>query len=102
MISKRSSTWSDMPIPPSEILAEELEPRGMTQRELAARLGRPVLVVNEIVNAQKAITPDIALELEMALGIDAQYWANLESRYRITLARQCAQDEQARLGTRSG
>lgn len=102
MISNRSSTWSDMPIPPGEILAEELEPRGMTQRELAASLGRPVQVVNEIVNAQKAITPDIALELEMVLGIDAQYWANLESRYRITLARQCAQDEQVRLGTRSG
>ena len=65
----------------------------MTQRELAARLGRPAQVVNEIVKAKKAITPDTALELEMVLGIDAQYWANLESRYRMTLARQRAQDE---------
>ncbi len=93
MISKPSSTWSDMPIPPGEILAEELEARGMTQRELAARLGRPAQVVNEIVNAKKAITPDTALELEMVLGIDAHYWANLEGRYRMTLARQRAQDE---------
>ena len=52
MISKPSSTWSDMPIP-----------------------------------------PDTALELEMVLGIDAYYWANLESLYRMTLARQRAQDE---------
>ena len=92
MVSKPSSTWSDMPIPPGEILAEELEARGMTQRELAARLGRPAQVVNEIVNAKKAITPDTALGLETVLDIDAHYWANLENRYRMTLARQRAQD----------
>ena len=71
----------------------------MTQRELAARLGRPAQVVNEIIDAQKAITPDTALELEMVLGINAQYRANQESRYRITLMRQRTQ---VRLVTRSG
>ena len=81
-----------MPIPPGEILAEELEARGMTQRELAARLGRPAQVVNEIVNAKKAITSDTALGLETVLGINAHYWANLESRYQMTLAQQRAQD----------
>ena len=64
------------------------------KRACPARLGRPVQVVNEIIDAQKAITPDTALELEMVLGINAQYWANLESRYRITLTWQRAQDEQ--------
>ncbi len=78
------------PIPPGEILAEELKTRGMPQRELAARLGRPAQVVNEIVNAKKAMTQDTALELERVLDSDAQYWANLESRYRMTLARQRA------------
>ena len=102
MISKRSSTWSDMPIPPGEILAEELKTRDMTQRELAVRLARSAQVVNEIGNAQKAITPDTALELEMVLGINAQYWVNLEGRYQMTLVWQRVQDEQARSGTRSG
>ncbi len=74
----------------------------MPQRELAARLGRPAQVINEIVNAKKAMTQDTALELERVLDSDAQYWANLESRYRMTLARQRVQDEQARSGTRSG
>ena len=44
-------------------------------------------MVNEIVNGKKAITADTALELEKVLGIDAQYWTNLESRYRMTLTR---------------
>ena len=78
---------TDLAISPGEILEEELEARGMTQRELAARLGRPVQVVNEIIRAEKAVTPDTATELERVLGIPAQFWTNLESSYRTALAR---------------
>ena len=78
---------SDLPIPPGEVLAEEIESRGMTQRELAARIGRPAQVVNEIVKAKKAITPETAIELGNVLGMTAQFWLNLESEYRVTLAR---------------
>ena len=78
---------SDMPIPPGEVLAEEIEARGMTQRELAARLGRPAQVVNEIIRAKKAITPETAIELGNVLGTTARFWMNLESEYRMILAR---------------
>ena len=87
MATKVPRIFSDLPIPPGELLEEELEARGMTQRELAARLGRPAQTINEIIKAKKAITPDTALGLEAVLGIDAQYWLNLESDYRMTLAR---------------
>ena len=87
MTTKEPRAYSDMPIPPGEVLAEELEARGMTQRELAARLGRPAQAVNEIIKGKKAITAETALELEKALGIGAHFWANLEADYRITLAR---------------
>ena len=59
----------------------------MTQRELAARLGRPAQAINEIIRAKKAITPETAIGLEKVLGIDAQFWTNLESNYRLSLAR---------------
>ena len=65
-----------MPIPPGEILAEELEARGMTQRELAARLGRPAQVVNEIVNAKKAITVPYFLQLVVSSKPFAQGSSN--------------------------
>ena len=87
MTTTEPRAYSDMPIPPGEVLAEELEARGMTQRELAARLGRPAQAVNEIIKGKKAITAETALELEKALGIGAHFWANLEADYRITLAR---------------
>ena len=69
---------SDMPLPPGEILEEELEARGMSQKELAARMQRPPQVINEIIKAKKSITPETAIGLEKALGIDAHFWSNLE------------------------
>lgn len=93
MTTSSLRAFSDLPIPPGEVLEEELAARGMTQKELAARLGRPPQVVNEIIKAKKAITPETALELEKVLGIDAQFWVNLEAGYRMTLAKNKDQDE---------
>ena len=80
-------TFSDMPIPPGEVLEEEIEARGMTQKELAARLGKPAQAVNEIIKGRKAITPDTAIGLGKVLGISAHFWNTLEADYRMTLAR---------------
>lgn len=87
MMTDVSRVSSDLPIPPGEVLAEEIKARGMTQRELAARIGRPAQVVNEIVRAKKAITPETAIELGNVFGMTARFWLNLESEYRMTLAR---------------
>ena len=92
MTTRQPRAFSDLPIPPGEVLAEEIEARQMTQRELAARLGRPTQAINEIIKAKKAITPDTAIGLEKALGIYAQFWVNLESDYRMTLARNRERD----------
>lgn len=78
---------SDLAYPPGELLAEELEARGMTQKDLARLMNRPAQAINEIIKAKKAITPETALGLEAALGIEASLWTNLEADYRLTLAR---------------
>ena len=88
MTTSASRAYSDLAIPPGEVLAEELDARGMTQRELAARLGRPPQVINEIIRGKKAITPDTAIGLCKVLGIEASFWINLESDYQMTLARE--------------
>ncbi len=92
MTTSNPRVYSDLPIPPGEVLEEELEARGMTQKELAARLGRPAQTINEIIRTKKAITPETAIGLGKALGIDAQFWTNLEADYRLTLAQRQEQD----------
>jgi len=79
--------YSDLPIPPGEYLAEVIAVKGISQAELARRLGRPVQAVNEIIKGGKAITPETALQLERALDVPAHIWTGLESRYQLIKAR---------------
>lgn len=79
---------SDMAIPPGEYLEEVLEDSGISQAELARRMGRPPQAINEIVKGEKAITPETALQLEQVLGVSAQFWSNLEVEFRLILAKQ--------------
>lgn len=72
--------------PPGDFIREELETRGWTQGDLSAILGRPIQAVNEILNGKKAITADTARGLGDAFGTAAEYWLNLESSYRLSLA----------------
>lgn len=74
-------------MPPGKTLAETLETLGMTQVELAERMGRPLKTVNEIIAGKAAITSDTALQLEKVLNVPASSWTNHERIYRDTLAR---------------
>jgi addiction module HigA family antidote len=72
---------------PGETLLEILEDRGISQAELADRMGRPKKTINEIIKGKAAITHETALQLEKVLGIPASFWNNLERNYRDHLAR---------------
>jgi len=75
-------------IHPGETLKEELEARGWTQSYLAEKIGRPVQLINMIVNERKGISEDTALDFSEAFGTSAEFWMNLDVQYRLTLARQ--------------
>jgi HTH-type transcriptional regulator/antitoxin HigA len=71
---------------PGRIVARELEARGWTQKELAEIMGRPYQTINEIIQGYKQITPETAIELAQALGTSAEFWTNLEAKYRLYIA----------------
>lgn len=86
-----SSTFKpDYASPPGATLAETIEAMGLTQTELARRMGRPIKTINEIIQGKAALTADTALELERVLGVPAAFWNGLEANYREHLARQRA------------
>ena len=86
---------TDAIIPPGDILAQELEARGLSQRQLAAQLGRPQQAINEIIRGKKALTAETALDLERVLGTPAYVWVRLESYYRLALARRARAQQPA-------
>ncbi len=86
-MATKTTVYPDVAIPPGEYLAEELEARGLSQKELAKRMGRPVNAINEIINGKKAITAETALQLEGVMPeIPARFWLNLETDYQLTKA----------------
>lgn len=68
---------------PGEYLLDELDARGWTQTEFAEIIGRPLRLVNEIINGKKGITPSTARELGAALGTSAELWMNLDTAYHL-------------------
>lgn len=86
-MTTKSNEYPDVAIPPGERLADELEARGISQKELAKRMGRPANAINEIVNGKKIITAETALQLEDAMPeIPARFWLNLETDYQLAKA----------------
>ena len=74
-------------ISPGRILQRELDARGWTQKDLAEITKRPPQAINEIIKGTKQITPETARELSAALGTTAEFWINLETNYRLNLAK---------------
>ena len=86
-MATKTSTYPDVAIPPGEYLAEEIAVRGLSQKELAKRMERPVNAINEIINGKKAITAETALQFESVMPeIPARFWLNLETDYQLTKA----------------
>lgn len=75
------------PIHPGEMIKDEIEFRGITQKALAAEIGVPASVLNEVLNGKRAVTTEYALLLEAALGIEADLWLRLQLEYNKQVAK---------------
>ena len=73
---------SSVAIPPGATIEEQLNDRGMSQKELAVRMDMSEKHINKLINGDVLLTPEIAVKLEMALGVPAKFWNNLEAIYR--------------------
>jgi addiction module HigA family antidote len=77
----------DYAIPPGETMREVMESLGMSQKELAGRTDLTVQSLNRIFKGTQPITYETANRLELATGVPATMWNNLEAQYREQLAK---------------
>lgn len=76
------------PTHPGEMIREEfLVPLGMTQTELADRLGVAWTRVNQLINGKRGVTPDTALRLERLFDMPAEFWLTLQLRWDLYQAK---------------
>lgn len=77
----------DYATPPGQTLREVMESLGMSQTELAKRTDLTVQSLNRIFKGTQPITYESANRLELATGVSASMWNNLEAQYREQLAK---------------
>lgn len=71
--------------PPGATIREQLSDRGMSQKEFAARMDMSEKHISKLINGEVQLTPEVAVRLEVVLGIPAKFWNNLEAVYREKL-----------------
>lgn len=82
-----------MNIGPGEFIKEELENRNWKQEDLAEILGISLKSVNQLMMNKQAITIETAKLLSKAFGQSPQYWANLDTNYRLRLKDDTAREK---------
>lgn len=72
------------PAHPGEILRDDVLPAlGLTQGELAERLGVSRLTVSEVLHAKRSVTPDMAIRLGRLLGNGPEIWLRMQQAVDI-------------------
>ena len=72
---------------PGEVIKDELEYRGISQRRLAKEIGVPPSQLNELLNVKRALSAEMALLIEQALGLDAAPLLSLQMKYNLLSAK---------------
>lgn len=75
------------PYHPGELVKEELECRGIKQKDFAKKFGLSYSTLNEVLNAKRPVTTEFALFLEAALKINADLLVRMQTDYDIQVAR---------------
>ena len=77
---------SYQPTHPGEVLKDELEYRGISQRGLAREMGISYSVLNEVLNGKRALNTALAMMMEAALGVDAAPLLAMQNEYDMQMA----------------
>ncbi len=75
------------PKPGEILLAEFLEPMGISAYRLAKEIGVPQMRISEILGGRRAITVDTGLRLSRYFGLNDGFWTGLQLDYDAALAK---------------
>jgi HTH-type transcriptional regulator / antitoxin HigA len=68
---------------PGQFIQEELDARGWAQRDLAFILGMEETALNKIIKGRNGISLEMSRALGKALGVDEDFFANLQKTYDL-------------------
>lgn len=74
-------------IHPGEMLKDEVDARGIKQKDFAKLIGYNTTQLNEIIRGKRDFNADFALKIGKALNIDPAFWMGLQAQYDLDKAR---------------
>jgi len=75
------------PIHPGEILKDEIEYRGISQKKLATAMDVPYTLLNEVLNGKRPINTELALLIEATLDLPAEPFLKMQARYNMLVTK---------------
>ena len=71
---------------PGSMLANELQHRGITQKEMAEKTGISPSEINKVIQEKKPVTPEFAYKVGKYLKIAPEYIMRIQYRYDSRVA----------------
>jgi addiction module HigA family antidote len=75
------------PTHPGEVLKDEIEYRGISQRKLAADMDVPYTQLNEVLNGKRPVNTEFALLIEAVLDLPAEPLLRMQARYNMIVTK---------------
>ena len=75
------------PSHPGRLVKADIEELGLSVAEAAEGLGVTRQQLYRVINCESAISPDMAIRLEKAVGGDAGLWLRMQASYDLAQAR---------------
>lgn len=75
------------PTHPGEVIKDEIEYRGISQRQLADEIGVSYSLLNEVLNGKRTLNTQLALLVSADLDLDAEPLLRLQTKYDMLMAK---------------
>ena len=83
-----------MAVHPGMMVKPELTERGITQKEFAKMVGVQASHLSEVLNGKRALSADLAVKIEEAIGLPAKLLLSAQAHYDLESAKAISDDKQ--------
>ena len=94
MGKRNESPMPFMAVSPGMMIKPELEERKISQKSFAKMLGVQASHLSEVLNGKRALTTDLAMKIESAIGLPAKVLLSAQTQYELESAKDKADDIQ--------
>ena len=86
MATKNENPAPFMAVYPGMMIKPELKERGISQKDFAMMIGVQASHLSEVLNGKRALTTDLAVKIESAIGLPAKVLLSAQTQYELESA----------------